>query len=64
MRLYRGEDLNGYKFDPAGLNLTDSQITILKSAIKNQKSRFGCLTAIAPITTISTGPRPNMALYK
>ncbi len=38
VRLYRGEDLNGYKFDPTGLNLTDSQITILKSAIKNQKS--------------------------
>jgi type I restriction enzyme M protein len=37
VRVYRGESLNGYKFDPTGLNLTDSQITILKSAIQNLK---------------------------
>ena len=37
VRLYRGEDLNGYKFDPAGLNVSDSQIALLKPAIKNRK---------------------------
>jgi type I restriction enzyme M protein len=37
VRLHRGEDLNGYKFDPAGLNLTDSQITILQSAFKSRQ---------------------------
>ncbi len=34
-RLYRGEDLNGYTFDPVGLNLTEGQISILQSAICN-----------------------------
>jgi type I restriction enzyme M protein len=34
VRLYRGEDLNGYTFDPAGLNLTDTQVANLKSAIR------------------------------
>ncbi len=37
VRLYRGEELNGYQFDPAGLNLTQSQIENLKSAIANQQ---------------------------
>ncbi len=37
VRLYRGEDLNGYTFDPAGLNLTEAQIGNLQSAIANRK---------------------------
>jgi type I restriction enzyme M protein len=37
VRLYRGEGLNGYQFDPAGLNLTQSQIENLGSAIQNQQ---------------------------
>jgi len=37
VRLYRGEDLNGYTFNPDGLNLPEGQIKTLKSAIKNQK---------------------------
>ncbi|MBI5829459.1 MAG: N-6 DNA methylase, partial [Chloroflexi bacterium] len=37
VRLYRGEDLKGYAFDPDGLNLTPDQTKNLKSAIKNQK---------------------------
>lgn len=37
VRLYRGETLNGYTFDPAGLNLTDSQIQNLQSQIENRK---------------------------
>ncbi len=37
VRVYRSEDLNGYTFDPAGLNVSDSQIAILKPAIKNRK---------------------------
>ncbi len=37
VRLYRGEDLNGYIFKPDGLNLSEGQIANLKSAIKNQK---------------------------
>ena len=35
VRLYRGADLNGYTFDPVGLNLTEGQISILQSAICN-----------------------------
>jgi len=34
VRLYRGEDLNDYTFDPAGLNLTDTQTKILHSAFR------------------------------
>ena len=37
VRLYRGEDLNGYTFDPTGLNLTDAQVENLKSAFQNRK---------------------------
>jgi type I restriction enzyme M protein len=37
VRLYRGEGLNGYQFDPASLNLAGSQIEILKSAFKDQQ---------------------------
>lgn len=37
-RLYRGEDLNGFVFDPSQFpNFTESQIALLKSAIENQK---------------------------
>ncbi len=36
-RLYRGEDLNGFKFNSADYNLPDDQIKDLKSAIKNKK---------------------------
>ncbi len=35
VRLYRGEDLNGYKFNPEGLGLTDQAANILKSAFRN-----------------------------
>lgn len=35
-RLYRGEDLNGFVFDPAQFpNFTESQVSILHSAFKN-----------------------------
>jgi type I restriction enzyme M protein len=37
VRLYRGEGLNGYKFDPAGLNVSDSQIANLQSAFNNHQ---------------------------
>jgi type I restriction enzyme M protein len=37
VRLYRGEDLNGYQYDPQGLNLTDAQFVNLKSAITSQE---------------------------
>ncbi len=37
VRLYRGEDLNGYIFSPDGLNLTPSQVGNLKSAIENHR---------------------------
>jgi type I restriction enzyme M protein len=37
VRLYRGEALNGYAFDPAGLNLTESQITALHSTFNLQQ---------------------------
>ena len=32
VRLYRGEELNGYNFDPAGLNLARSQVELLRKA--------------------------------
>jgi type I restriction enzyme M protein len=35
-RLYRDEDLNGYTFNPDGLNLPDSQTAILRSAFRTQ----------------------------
>jgi type I restriction enzyme M protein len=37
VRLYRGEDLNGYQFDPEGLNLTEPQIEMLEKAFANQE---------------------------
>jgi len=37
VRLYRGEDLNGYKFDPAVFNVSDSQIANLQSAFSNHQ---------------------------
>jgi len=37
VRLYRGEDLNGFKFNSADYELPDDQIKDLKSAIKNEK---------------------------
>ncbi len=50
VRLYRGEDLNGYTFDPAGLNVSDSQIAILKSAIKNRK--FADVPGLCKVATL------------
>jgi type I restriction enzyme M protein len=35
VRLYRGESLNGYSFDPAGLNLTPIQQAAAENAIRN-----------------------------
>jgi type I restriction enzyme M protein len=35
VRLYRGEDLNGYRFDQAGLNLTQAQVEALQTAFKD-----------------------------
>ena len=35
VRLYRGEGLNGYTFDPAGLNLTPIQQAAAENAIRN-----------------------------
>ena len=35
VRLYRGEDLNGYEFDPEALNLTQSQTEFLGPAFAN-----------------------------
>ena len=37
VRLYRGEDLNGYKFDPTVFNVSDSQIANLQSAFSNHQ---------------------------
>lgn len=37
VRLYRGEELNGYQFDPAGLNLTQGQVEILEAAYKDRR---------------------------
>jgi len=50
VRLYRGEDLNGYTFEPAGLNVTDSQIAILKSAIKNRN--FADVPGLCKVATL------------
>ena len=33
VRLYRGEDLNGYTFDPEGLNLTEPQVEQLTAYV-------------------------------
>ena len=30
MRLYRGEDLNGYRFDPTGMDLSEPQVEQLQ----------------------------------
>ena len=38
VRLYRGDDLEGYTFDPTGLNLTDSQIAKLRELFANPQS--------------------------
>jgi type I restriction enzyme M protein len=37
VRLYRGEDLNDYQFDPQGLDLTEPQIENLQSAFNHQQ---------------------------
>jgi type I restriction enzyme M protein len=37
VRLYRREGLNGYTFDPQGLNLADSQTEILQSAFSDRR---------------------------
>ena len=37
VRLYRGEDLDSYPFNPDGLNLANGQIETLKSAFKARK---------------------------
>ena len=37
VRLYRGEDANGYAFSPADFNLANGQVEILKSAFRNRK---------------------------
>ena len=41
VRLYRGDDLEGYTFDPTGLNLTDIQITTLRELFVNPQSAIG-----------------------
>ncbi len=38
VRLYRGDDLEGYTFDPTGLNLTDIQIATLRELFVNPQS--------------------------
>ena len=38
-RLYRGENLNGYSFDPSGLDLTASQITLIESLFSTLEYR-------------------------
>jgi type I restriction enzyme M protein len=38
VRLYRGESLNGYTFDPAGLNLTANQVATLRTLFANPQS--------------------------
>ena len=37
VRLYRGEDLNGYVLDPSAYSLSESQISNLQSAFQNQQ---------------------------
>jgi type I restriction enzyme M protein len=34
VRLYRGENLNGYTFDPAGLDLTSAQLAAAENAVR------------------------------
>lgn len=50
MRLYRGEDLNGYEFDPSGLNVSDSQRSILQPAFRNQQ--FKDVPGLCKVTTL------------
>jgi type I restriction enzyme M protein len=37
VRLYRGEELNGYVFDPEGLNLAEEQEKLLRESISNRR---------------------------
>jgi type I restriction enzyme M protein len=37
VRLYRGEELNGYVFDPEGLTLAEEQEKLLRESISNRR---------------------------
>ncbi|MCL5998797.1 MAG: type I restriction-modification system subunit M [Chloroflexi bacterium] len=50
VRLYRGEELNGYTFAPDGLGLTASQISGLQSLISNR--RYGDIAGLCKVATI------------
>jgi len=50
VRLYRGEDLSGYTFDPVSLNLADTQIKILQSAFKNHQ--FKDVAGLCKVATL------------
>lgn len=50
-RLYRGDDLNGFKLDEAQFpNLTEVQLATLKSAIKNRK--YADIAGLCKVATI------------
>ncbi|MFZ5904105.1 MAG: type I restriction-modification system subunit M [Chloroflexota bacterium] len=50
-RLYRGDDLNGFKLDESQFpNLTEAQLTTLKSAIKNRK--YADIAGLCKVATL------------
>ena len=50
-RLYRGDDLNGFKLEESQFpNLTEAQLTTLKSAIKNRK--YADIAGLCKVATI------------
>ena len=50
-RLYRGDDLNGYKFDESQFpQLTEAQLANLKSSIKNRK--YTDITGLCKVATV------------
>ena len=57
VRLYRGDDLEGYTFDPTGLNLTDIQIATLRGLFANPQSAIGnpaqsvCIPGLCKVAT-------------
>ncbi len=48
-RLYRGEDLNGYTFDPSDLALTAAQRELLESAL--QKAKYADVPGLCKVAT-------------
>ncbi len=51
VRLYRGEDLNGYSFDPEGLNLTEPQVEQLKAMFA--EGRYRDVAGLCKVATLA-----------